>query len=79
MADPLRGILGGVPAGDVDTCYTDNVAIALCTYFDDHPLKPEEEEGEHGWTPWVVEQVNATLDAMADAARNAMKHEVPRG
>lgn len=65
----LRNVLGCVPAGTwQEGLFADNVAIALCSYFDSLPMKPQEEECEHGWTPWVIEQTNATLDMLAESA-----------
>jgi hypothetical protein len=60
-----RNAIGGItlPGGD-------NVAIALAMYFDGHPAKPDEEiDDQLGWTPWVIEQVNATLDAIVTELR----------
>jgi hypothetical protein len=66
----LRNLLGSVDAGT--THGGDNVAIALATYFDMHLHKPEgaddEIDDEVGWSNWVVEQVNATLDALVAVA-----------
>lgn len=63
-----RNRIGHAMAGNLPFHSTDNVAIALATYFEEHPHKPDEEvDDELGWTPWVVEQVNFTLDAIAKA------------
>lgn len=47
----------------------DNLSIALCTYFDDHPNRPddEEEDGEHGWRPWVVQKCDEALALIRQA------------
>lgn len=69
----LRNRIGSVTVG-VPGSYSlpdgvvDNLAIALCSYFDCDPRKPDEEEGENGWTPWVIAQTNATIDAIVDIA-----------
>ena len=66
----LRNLLANVDAGTTDG--GDNVAIALATYFDNHLHKPEgsddEFDEELGWSNWVIQQVNATLDAMVEVA-----------
>ena len=67
----LRNRFGNVMAGNLKGPVADNLAIALCMYFDNDPEKPCEAEDEQlGWTPWVIEQVNATLDALVEEAVN---------
>lgn len=66
----LRNTIGSVDAGVFPDTWggSDNVAIALATYFDGHPLKPDDgEQDDTGWHPWVIQQVDATLDAIAAA------------
>lgn len=59
-----RNDIAGVPAGA--EIASDNVAIALASYFSDHVSRPENDEvGEEGWGAWVIEQTNITLDAIA--------------
>lgn len=44
----------------------DNVAIMICTYFDGHPLRPDDdEETEYGWGEWVIAQYYAVLNRMS--------------
>lgn len=44
----------------------DNVAIMICTYFDDHPLKPaDDEETEYGWSEWVIAQYYSVKNRMS--------------
>lgn len=63
-----RNRIGGAAAGNLPPGYLDNVGIALATYFDSHPLKPEgDEQDDSGWHPWVSEQVDAALDNIAAA------------
>lgn len=47
----------------------DNVAVALCSYFEDHGARPDDDEpvsDEHCWGAWVEEQYAATVYAIAD-------------
>lgn len=65
----VRNAIGGtfVEDGGPETV-DDNLAIVLCTYFNDHPECPDEKEcDEYGWKPWVVQRCNAALDAITDA------------
>ena len=64
-------MIGGGGIHDID----DNLAIALCTYFDDHPKKPvgEEISDDTGWSPWVVERVNDVLDRVAAEATRLLE------
>jgi hypothetical protein len=56
-----RNIIGCVECGG------DNVAIALATYFESHPNRPEDDEDDEGWGAWVKEKANDTLDRVAEA------------
>jgi hypothetical protein len=65
----VRNAISGtlVEHGPVHAVF-DNLAIALCTYFDEHPNRPDEETDEElHWTPWVLSKTNAALDAITDA------------
>ena len=41
----------------------DTLAVALCTYCQDHPLKPDDdqEDNEYGWHPWVAQKCDESL------------------
>lgn len=76
----LRNKIGSVGAGVFPDTWggSDNVAIALATYFDGHPLKPDDgEQDDNGWHPWVAEQVDATLDAIAAALGPNVRGNAP--
>jgi len=66
----LADKLGSVPALQSDP-YEDNLAIALCTYFEGHTQQPEGDpiDDELGWGEWVIEQSNQTMMALAKAAQ----------
>ena len=70
MNADLRNRIAGVTLmerGEQSRLPFDNLAIILCTYFDADPDCPDEESGEDGWKPWVVERANAMLDEIAKA------------
>jgi hypothetical protein len=47
--------VGSIPVIDGGSVTDDNLAIALATYFEDHPDRPETDEinDETGWGDWV--------------------------
>jgi hypothetical protein len=52
--------VGSIPVIDGGSVTDDNLAIALATYFEDHPDRPETDEinDETGWGDWVIEKVD---------------------
>ena len=40
----------------------DNLAIAICTYFDSHPDRPgDDKDDDDGWSPWVRENYRRVM------------------
>ena len=70
----VRNAIGGAFVEDSGPrAVDDNLAIALCTYFNDRPDCPDEPNSdEHGWKPWVAAKCNAALDAITEAAVEAV-------
>lgn len=63
----LRNIIGSCDVEDVPDL-TDNIAIALCTYFSAHMDRPDPDpESESGWGEWVTTKTNAALSLLASA------------
>lgn len=66
----LRNRLGCLPATTTDLA-GDNVAIALASYFEDHPNRPENDPphpDSEAWGTWVIEQTNDALDRLVAEA-----------
>ena len=69
MSEKERSILGNINI-DGELC-GDNLAIALCTYFSDHCMRPDDDkETENGWGVWVEEKTNNALDSIISGLSN---------
>lgn len=76
--DTLRNRLGGLLVEDDNSHgIPDTLAIALCTYFEDHPDRPDEDpiDDELGWGKWVAAKVDACLDRLATEAARTPSRE----
>lgn len=56
--------------------FTDNLAIAICTYWNEHMDRPEDDpiDEDYGWGKWVVEQYEATMDRIVAAVEKGQDH-----
>jgi hypothetical protein len=64
---PLENSIGSVVIYDCP--HADNLAIALCIYFEDHMDRPENDpETEHGWGEWVEARCDEAIRRIAQAA-----------
>jgi hypothetical protein len=72
----LRNIFGSLDIEKDDHQIHDNLAIALCTYFEKHMNRPRyDPDTEHGWGAWVEQKANEALDLVVEAALAQRKAE----
>ena len=62
-----RNLLGSVGVGEPTVLTADNIAIVLCTYFEDLPECPkDDEDSETGWSKWAMQETDKVLDIALD-------------
>ena len=65
----IRNKVGSIPAIDGEACTTDNLAIALATYFESRLDCPEDDKNEWGWSEWATEKTDSLIDRAIATAR----------
>lgn len=56
----------------------DNLAIALCSYFEDHLGRPDDDDpasDETGWGAWVSQKYEEAMDLITDEVLRAIEAE----
>lgn len=61
----LRNLIGGHDCEPDVTC-SDNLAIAIISYFESHMDCPDDDQTEDGWSQWATDKTNAVLDRLTD-------------
>jgi len=71
----LRNIIAGEYLED--TGQGDNLAIALCSYFEGHLDAPEDDpQNEYGWGEWASGKYEAALTRIANAVQDHIDKEL---
>lgn len=77
MSEPLRDLLARTLVEEGRS--SDNLVIALCSYFSDHMERPDPDpDTEHGWGEWVEAKANAALKLLAEAVSAPLQQEADK-
>ena len=62
-----RDLIGMIEVEDDPT--SDNLAVVLCTYFEQHMARPDDDEvdGDLGWSPWTRDEADEALRRIGKA------------
>lgn len=68
MKTKIRNAIAGIPMGAGREWHDDNLAIAICSYFEDHSERPgDDRDDDECWSPWVRERYEETMDRIVEA------------
>jgi len=76
-SEALKLKIGNLPTIKSDV-FEDNIATALCCYFERHcdrPIDDPDDEDCPGWGVWVVEKMNELIDSIVDAVIEHLEEE----
>lgn len=75
-AELVQEIADLIESADVgSSAHGDNFAVALCSYFSDHLDRPDGDEecnDDMPWSPWVIQQQEAAVKAVAESIIEAL-------
>lgn len=73
----LMNLIGCLPVIEGGYCTEDNLAIALATYFEEHPDKPENAkvDDETGWSDWAIEKTDDVLRRIVECLQCSCNEE----